>query len=423
VFRDDGRSSVFRAAAGDASMNGPLDDCRILELCHFISGPSAAALLADQGAEVIKVEPPTGDAMRTIGPARGGIGAAFITWNRNKLSLAVDLRSEEGRSILHRLVPQTDVVLHNFRPGVAARLGIDEPSMRALRPDLIYATLSGFGDTGPYADHPAYDCILQGLSGIAAAQSGTGGTPQLVRSPIIDKLSGIVAAQAITAALCARSRTGRGSSVDVAMLDLAVSFAWGDVMGRETFVGDIAPSSTLAAGDWIQPTQDGVIVCQPTSDLEFAALARLVNRNDWLQDPRFATMPLRSQHLAAFCGELKTAFRSRTTRQWCELLEPAGIPHAPALSPAEVCEDPQVRHNKIIKDGQHSLAGSIRQCRAAARFDGQAPPLRLPAPALGEHTAAILARVGYSDLDIVELQQRGIIYQPPANHRLTASAT
>jgi len=390
--------------------SGPLSGYRIIEFCHFIAGPSAVALLADQGADVVKVEPITGDLMRTVAPFRNGLGASFITWNRNKSSVSIDMTTSEGQQVAHRLVGDADVAVHNYRPGVVERIGIDEATLRKIKPDLIYVVINGYGEDGPYAHRPGFDPMIQALSGLGRSQARLEDNPRfMVRSSIADKLSGLVSAQAVTAALCERERTGKGAKVEVAMLDLAIAFGWGDIMSRETFVGHIPPSDTLLAGDYLQDTLDGDISVMPNNNKQLEALARLVGHEEWIDDPRVNTPTARTQNLAVYCAMMKNVFRSKTTAEWCELLEEAGVPYAPVLSPPEVVADQHVKFAKLVVESDHPVAGRIRECRAAARFNGRELPIYRHAPAIGEHTVEILQDAGFSQDEIESLAANNVI--------------
>jgi crotonobetainyl-CoA:carnitine CoA-transferase CaiB-like acyl-CoA transferase len=219
-------------------MTGPLDGVRVLDLTSMVAGPVATMILADQGADVIKVEPPNGDLMRHLSLQRNGMSAFFLSCNRNKRSLAVDLKSAGGLAILQKLIPTADVLVHNFRPGAAERIGVGEEAVRALRHDIIYVSITGYGETGPYAGQRAYDPVIQAMSGLADIQANNEtGRPRMVRTIIADNTTALTAAQAITAALFARTRTGHGQHVRLAMLDAMVAFLWPEAMPGLTFVG------------------------------------------------------------------------------------------------------------------------------------------------------------------------------------------
>src|SRR6478752_707271 len=272
-------------------MPGPLHGYRIVDLTSMVSGPSATMLLADQGADVIKVENPQGgDHTRAAANRRGGFSASFLNNNRNKRSIALDLKVPSGIEALQRLVATA---------GVFERMGFGEDAVRALAPDIVYVSISGFGELGPFAQKPVYDPLVQALSGLASIQGGSDqDRPRLVRTIVPDKLTGVVAAQAITAALLARERTGEGQHVRLSMLDAVVAFLWGSDMGSQTFVGDELPQQEAASFiDLIYETADDYISAAVQTDREWVALTRALERPDWLDDPRFRTPELRQRHI------------------------------------------------------------------------------------------------------------------------------
>jgi len=378
-------------------MTGPLAGIRIVDCSAILSGPLATMILADQGADVIKVEPPgIGDLLRLSPFARGGLGAFFANGNRGKRSIALDLRQPRGREILLELVRRADVFVQNFRPGAAERLGIAEKDLREVARDLVYVSITGFGDSGPYASRRVYDPVIQALSGSIAVQvNPKTGERDLVRHVICDKASAYTAAQAITAALFARARGAGGQHVRVAMLDAALAFFWPDGMMAHTMVGDgVRPGPTLYEIYRLTETADGHLVYFAVSDAEFHGLFRALGEPGWCDDPRFGTLAGRMTHLAALEPLLREAFRRWPTAEILARMARESLPAAPVLSLEEVVADPQVRHNEALVERAHPTAGVIRQPRPPARFDRTpAEPGRL-APLLGEHTDEILAELG-----------------------------
>lgn len=391
-------------------MSAPLRGYKVIELSSMISGPNAAVVLADQGAEVIKVEPLHGDLLRLVGYSREGLSPMFVGFNRNKKSIAIDIKKPEGAAIVKELARDADVIVQNFRPGVLERLDLGFASLKQQNPKLIYASISGFGESGPYAHRPAYDAIIQGLSGMAFIQGAEpGAAPALINSPVLDKLTGLMAAQAITAALCARERTGDGSHIHVAMVDVAVSFLWPDVMAEEIFVDADPEQVRSGKGQWLYPTKDGYITALPHSNEQFRKMAELAGRPDWLQDERFSSLEGRGKYFAALGQELATAFRSRTTQEWLDLLEQADIAHGEVLRPNEVRHNAQIVHSETIVTREHPAVGGLRECRAAAVFDGEKQPLRSPAPTLGLHTDELLSALGRSPEQIERLKAEEVV--------------
>ena len=292
-------------------MPGPLHGFTVVEATQMVSGPLAAMLLADQGADVIKLEQPVGgDRLRYLGTRRGGIGAFWANCNRGKRSVVLDLQQAEGVGALRRLVERADVFLQNFRPGVADRLGIGEEALRATNPDLVYVSISGFGETGPYIDQKSYDYVIQALSGMAALQADPAtGHPALVRNIVIDKATAYTAAQAVTAALLARERGAGGQHVRIAMLDVALAFLWPDGMMQHTLLGDgVHEAPHMAEGYLVRPAADGHISVMATSDRQFPALCRALGTQHWADDPRFASMADREANAAALNDLLGAEF-------------------------------------------------------------------------------------------------------------------
>ncbi|MGD8430065.1 MAG: CoA transferase [Ectothiorhodospiraceae bacterium] len=392
-------------------MTGPLHGFRVIDLTAMVAGPLATMLLADQGADVIKIENPAGgDHTRSHPARRGGFSGTFLNNNRNKRSVALDLKNERGREALMRLLAGADVLVQNFRPGVVERLGLDESTVRGIAPGIVYASISGFGSRGPYVGKPVYDPLIQALSGLATVQAGSDtARPRLVRTILPDKLTGMVAAQAVTAALLARERTGEGQHVSVSMLDALIAFLWGSDMESQTFVGEeIAQQEAASFIDLIYETTDGYISVAVQSDREWEALTRALERPEWREDERFRTPALRQKHIDARLALTQEELRRRSSAHWLQRLEAEGVPCAPVLTRNEVIHHPQVLANGIVMETEHPHAGRLRQARPAARFSGTPEePERAGAPRLGEHTAAVLREAGYSGDEIRVLGKAG----------------
>jgi crotonobetainyl-CoA:carnitine CoA-transferase CaiB-like acyl-CoA transferase len=392
-------------------MPGPLDGFRIIDVTQMISGPVATMLLGDQGADVIKIEPPgTGDFVRSYGGKRAGLPPMFATTNRNKRSVVLNLKDPRGLALLKRLVETADVFVQNFRPGAAERIGIGEAALRAVRADLVYVSISGFGESGPYADQPVYDPIIQALSGLASIQSDETGRPRLVRTIVPDKLTGLTAAQAITAALLARQRTGTGDHVRLAMLDAMVAFLWPEGMARYTWVdAEDDGARPPRTRDLIFATQDGFITCSAMSDADWQALTRALGHPEWRDDPRFTSVARRERfaddRLALTAEVLQTA----TSAEWLQRLRAEGVPCAPVLRREDLLTDPQIAANELIVESEHPHAGRMRQTRPAARFEKTPAAPHRPAPLLGEHTDEVLREIGLGAADIDRLRRERVV--------------
>ncbi len=389
-------------------MPGPLDGIRVVDLTSMISGPLATMMLADQGADVIKVENPAGgDHTRAGANRRGGMSASFLHNNRNKRSVVLDLKTDAGRSAILRIAAKADVFVQNFRPGVAERIGVGEAAIRAVAPAIVYVSISGFGEEGPYAHKPVYDPLVQALSGLASVQAGSDEKrPQLVRTILPDKLTGIVAAQAITAALFARTRTGEGQHIRLSMLEAVTAFLWASDMGSQTFVGEDTPQQEAASfADLIYETADTPISVAVQSNREWQALARAFDKPEWLADPRFLTVELRQRNINERLTLTQEALRDRSAADALAALTAAGVPCAPVLTRTATLTDPQMTANGIVVESEHPAAGLIREARPAARFSATPQMMRAGAPFYGEHTVEVLREVGLDEEDIVGLSE------------------
>jgi crotonobetainyl-CoA:carnitine CoA-transferase CaiB-like acyl-CoA transferase len=384
-------------------MPGPLDGYRIVDLTSMISGPLATMILADQGADVIKVENPEGgDHTRAANNARNGFSASFLNNNRNKRSVALDLKTPAALQALMRLIATADVFIQNFRPGVVERMGLGEDAVRAVAPEIIYVSISGFGETGPYAQKPVYDPLIQAVSGLASIQAGSDTErPRLVRTIVPDKLTGYNAAQAITAALLSRERTGKGQHIRLSMLDAIIAFLWASDMGSQTFVGEDIPQQEAASFiDLIYETATGPISAAVQTNREWLALTRALDKPEWRDDPRFETPALRQRYINERLIMTQETLRTRPAEQWLERLTAEGVPCAPVLTRTQMLSNEQVVANGIVVETEHERAGRIRQARPAARFSGTPATIRQGGPALGEHTEEVLAELGFSHADI-----------------------
>jgi crotonobetainyl-CoA:carnitine CoA-transferase CaiB-like acyl-CoA transferase len=393
-------------------MGGPLTGLRIIDLSSMMSGPWATDILGDQGADVIKVEVPgKGDHVRSLPNRSGDMSAMFVNVNRSKRSLTLNLKSADGVALLKRLVATADVLVQNFRPGVVERLGIGYDDLAEANPRLVYLSMSGFGERGPGAGQRVYDPLIQALTGLTTVQAGSDAErPRLIRTILPDKLSAIVAAQALTAGLLARERTGQGQHIRLSMLDSVLSFLWASDMGAYTFADKPVPVEKGGSFiDLIYQTADGYMTVATNSNAEWQSLCRATSHPEWIEDERFATPIGRDAYINERLELVQSALIGKPTAEWLELMERHDVPAAPTLKRSEVIEHPQVRASEIIIETEHPVAGRLRQARVPARFSATTPDAPRGAPRLGEHNSEILAELGYSDADIADLAERGVI--------------
>ncbi len=395
-------------------MPGPFSDVTVVDLTTMISGPLCTMMLADQGADVIKVESPRGDFARHVATRRGDFSASFVNNNRNKRSVCLDLKKSGAVEALESIVAGADVFVQNFRPGVAERMGIGEAAIRAIRPDIIYVSICGFGDSGPYAQKPVFDPLIQAVSGLTSVQGGSDEQrPRLVRTIVPDKLTAIQTSQAISAALYARARSGEGQSIRISMLDTLVFFLWSSDMGGHTFVGDELEAETAQSYiDLIYETTDGYISVAVVADKDWRGLATAVERPDFLQDERFATAELREINKDARTRLTQEALLGFASDDIIARLEQQDVPCAPVLTRREMIRHPQIAANNTIMHSEHPQAGELRQARQPAQFSHTSSEHRSGAPLLGQHTEAVLTQAGLNLEQIATLLQSGAAITP-----------
>lgn len=394
-------------------MPGPLHGVRVIDLSGMIAGPLGSMILADQGADVIKVESPTGDNARAVATRRGEFSASFLNNNRNKRSVVLDLKKPGAKDALLRLIAGADVVLQNFRPGVVDRLGIGYAAARAVKPDIIYASICGFGESGPYAGKPVFDPLIQSLSGLTTVQAGSDeARPMLVRTIVPDKLTAFTMAQAITAALFARERSGEGQHIHLSMLDTVIHFLWSSDMGGHTFVGDeLKTERAQSFIDLIYETADGYISVAAFRRVDWEKLADACEKPEWKTDPRFLTTPGLEEYKNERLTMTQDALRERGTAEWIERLTEFDVPHAPVLSRREMIRHAQIEANALIVEHDHPEAGRLRQTRHPVIFDGTPAQYRMGAQKLGAQTAEVLGEAGFSADEIDALLASGAARQ------------
>ena len=384
---------------------------KVLDLTSMVSGPVAAMMLADQGAEVIKVEPTAGEQMRHIGPTVNQVTAAFFSCNRGKRSIAVDLKSDDGKKILFDLVKSADVLLQNFRPGAMDRMGFGEPVLRELNKKLIYVSINGFGEEGPYAHKRVYDPVIQALSCATDIQADRAtGRPQMFRIIIADKVTAITAAQAISTALYARERSGEGQHIRLSMLDAMLSLFWPEAMAGLTYADkEFDVRKYQGAMDLIYETQDRYITAGAISDKEWQGMCRALNREDLIEHPNFKTAQGRFTH-----NSERKEITAEEIKKWAseEILarfDQEGVPCAPIIDRSELLAHEQVVANGSVDRLYFEDFGEVRQARHPARFDKTPAHVSRPAPRLGEHGREILQALGYDNEAIESLISAGTV--------------
>ncbi len=396
-------------------MPRPLQDVTILDLTWVLSGPFASMILCDLGADVIKVErPPFGDVARTLGPYQNGWSGYFFSINRGKRSVSIDLSREEGKELLRRLAEKVDVLMENFTPGTMDRLGVGHEALKERNPGLIFASTSGFGQTGPYRDRPAVDVIVQGMGGIMSITGEPGGDPVRPGASYGDIVAGLYTAIGILTALHERARSGLGQAIDISMLDAQVSVLENAIM-RYGVTGEAPqplgtrhPSATPFQAF---PTADGwLVVALAFQEGQWPVLCGLLGTVDLIDDPRYETGPKRTANHAALEPPLKDAFRRQSTAYWLVELGEAGIPCGPLNTIPDIVNDPQVKHREMIQDVTHATAGTIPIANSPVRLSRSESGIAGPPPSMGEHTAGVLEELlGIGAEEVEALRAAGVV--------------
>ena len=380
----------------------------------MVSGPIATMILADQGADVIKIESPAGDHMRRVGTKHKGMTSSFLTCNRGKRSMCVDVKQSKGLALVLELVKSADVLVQNFRPGVIERMGLGEDRVRELKPDIIYLSISGFGKNGPYAHQRVYDPVIQALSGLADVQRDQKtGVPRMVRTIICDKTTALTAAHAITTALFYREKTGEGQTMDLAMLDTMVGFLWPETMGSLSFVGkEQDPAHSQKSPDLVFKTADGYITAGANSDSEWEGMCNALNRPDLICDPRFKTAQARSENIAQRRQIVSDEISSWVSEKILERFDLGGVASAPILTRIELINNPQIVENNILTIIKDEILGDVRVPRPPVQHSGQPTCVRKLAPFQGADNRALMLELGYKEPEINQYVRDEILHQP-----------
>ena len=389
----------------------PLTGIKVVDMSTMISGPLTAMMLADYGADVIKVESPgQGDLMRYLGTQKNGLTGLFSLNNRGKRSINLNVKSKEGLEVLTKLIERADVFVQNYRPGAMERLGLGYDDVRSFNPGIIYVSISGYGPDGPNSHRRVYDNVIQAASGVASVQSDPAtGKPQMLRNLACDKVTSYTAMQSICAALFARERgAAQGQHIVLAMLDAAVAFLWPDAGMDATVLDDDAiRMPTLGANYNVTVLEDGYCASSAVSDIEFKGLWAALGRPDLADDPRFCTAAARSQNTLELVRTIKELSSQTKLADFLRIAEEHDLPASPVNSLADLPDDPQIRHNKVFVDRAHPVMGNVREVRPAARFSDTKLRVAAPAPMRGEHSDDIVREIG---LDPTQLREAGAIF-------------
>lgn len=404
----------------------PLEGFRVLDLTRFLSGPYCTMVLAEFGADVIKLEQPTaGDDSRRFEPKIGGESYPGVMPHRSKRSISVDLKSEAGKKLFLSLVETADVVIENFRPGVVKKLGIDYESVKAIRPDIIYCSISGFGQTGPYRHRPGFDIMAQGICGFMR-MTGDGERPAKIGIAINDIAAGATAIYSIMAAHLQRQRTGEGQYMDISIVEAGL--AWTVWESGAYFASGEVPQATGTRHRRSAPyqafrTADGfVTIGAPNDRLWERLVTEALQRPEWLEDPRFRTLPDRMANLDELEREIETVTTTKTTDEWIEIVDAAGVPCGPVLTYDQTLQDPQIVDRGMITEVEHPIIGPMRMISPPTKFSNLEYKVRRPAPWVGQHTSEVLREVGIADDELSRLYEEGVIYDSHPELRQTAEA-
>jgi crotonobetainyl-CoA:carnitine CoA-transferase CaiB-like acyl-CoA transferase len=393
----------------------PLEGVRVLDLTSVMAGPYCSMLLGDMGADVIKIESfPDGDTSRAFVPQIRGESYCFTVLNRNKRSLAIDMKSAKGRDIVHQLAKRADIITENFRPGVVKKLGLDYESLRQHNSGLVYASMSGFGQTGPYAGRGGYDIIAQGMSGIMMMTGEPGGRPAKVGIAMNDIASGVTALYAILGAYISRLRSGQGQYVETSLLEAGLAWSqweFGAFFGAGELPAAMGTRHRRAAPYQAYRTSDGYVTVGANNEKLWRAFCEQVCASPhWLSDPRYASNALRVQHADALQADIEAVFTSHPTAHWVEALDAAAVPGGPVYSYQQVFDDPHVKARAMVVEMEHPIMGTIKTFGSPVKSSGELVSIRRAAPWLGQHSEEILRSLGIAEDEIKSLFDEAIIF-------------
>ena len=398
-------------------MSGPLNGVKIVEFTSVVLGPWACQILGDMGADVIKVEPPAGDTNRRLGATRASddMAALYLTCNRNKRSIVLDLKNPEGQAAALKLAANADVVVHNFRPQAMTKLGLDYAAVKAANTNVVYCATYGYSKKGPYGDRGALDDSIQAASGIAMLMGEVYGEPRYLPTVVCDKTTGMAVVNAVCAALFHRERTGQGQEIEVPMFETMVSFIMAEHLWGQAFeppIGKAGYARIMAKNRKPYPTKDGYIAVLPYWDNHWSTFCKVAGREDLLNDPRFVDMKTRLKNIDDTYGETGKTLATKTTAEWVQLFGDTNVPHMVVNSLDDLIDDPHLTASEFWEVRQHPSEGALRMAKLPYNFSETPADIRRLPPRLGEHSTEILKEAGYDDDAIHQMIEKGVTATP-----------
>ncbi|MFC5068947.1 CaiB/BaiF CoA transferase family protein [Flaviflagellibacter deserti] len=405
-------STQKETGTGPSAASLPLAGVRVLDFSQVMAGPFSTMLLADLGADVIKIEPPTGDQTRSsMGfKMKGPDSMGFLNMNRNKRSITLDLKSDAGREAFYKLVETADILVENYRPGVVKKLGVDYETLKKINPKLIYASISGFGQTGPWADRPGFDLMAQAMSGVMSVTGHPGMPPVKAGVPVADIGCALFCTYALLSAYIGRQKSGEGQYIDASLFEAALAFSIWDTSeywGTGVMPTPVGTSNKMSAPYQAVKSKDGYFVMGATNQKLWLQLCEQIGREDLLEDQRFTTNPLRLKNREVLIEELEKTFVTKTSDEWVDELLAVGIPAGKMSSYPEAFESEHGRHRKMRLEIPHPIEGTVPNIGFPVKLMGTPQQIRMHPPLLGEHTDSVLAEVGLDEKEIADLKARG----------------